>query len=513
MDLNVTLILAAAVFALCLHRAWLAVQTHLRRQAYCAANSCGPTPQVGRLFFGNVVPLFRSVATGTRMTYLQNLFADHGYTLKTLILGSNIVHTIEPENVKTVLSTRFTDYQMQRHHTAKILLGDGIFVVDGEKWSSARALIRPQFARPMLGKIDMLEPHFQAFVRQIRRDPNAFFDMQQLAFRLTMDAATEFLFGESVGSLENNAAAENSKFAGAFEQSQSFVLRRILAQTFAPLVNSAKDRDAVAEVHDFAERYVDRALRKRAEQRLREKTDPDAKAKESFVFLEALTEQTQDRTFLRDQVLNLLIAGRDTTALLLTWTFYSLLMNPRVFQRLRDEVLDRYGAEPNAPGKEPFTFESLKNFDYMRHTLNEVLRLYPSVPQNYRIAVKDTMLPTGGGPDGKQPVFVPKGGRVVWTVFCMHRRKDLWGPDADLFRPERWAEGRTHSWDYVPFNGGPRICLGQQFALTEASYLLARFLQTFDTIESLEDPAKPPRMNATLVLQKTDGLYMRAYCK
>lgn len=96
----------------------------------------------------------------------------------------------------------------------------------------------------------------------------------------------------------------------------------------------------------------------------------------------------------------------------------------------------------------------------------KVLRLYPSVPINSRAAINMTTLPVGGGPDGKSPVLVRPGEAVGYCPYVMHRRKDLYGEDADEFRPERW-EGdslKNIGWGYVPFNGGPRICLGRMFS-------------------------------------------------
>jgi cytochrome P450 len=97
------------------------------------------------------------------------------------------------------------------------------------------------------------------------------------------------------------------------------------------------------------------------------------------------------------------------------------------------------------------------------------LRLYPPVPVNTRTALRTTVLPTGGGLDRKPPVLVPKGTLVAYSVYAIHRRPNLYGIDAELFRPERWDEDMpldrddTNSkWGYLPFNGGPRICLGSK---------------------------------------------------
>jgi cytochrome P450 len=90
------------------------------------------------------------------------------------------------------------------------------------------------------------------------------------------------------------------------------------------------------------------------------------------------------------------------------------------------------------------------------------LRLYPPVPLNARTALKDTTIPMGGGEDKLSPILIPKGTVVGYSVWAMHRRTDLWGPDAAKFVPERWEGAKMRGWQYLPFNGGPRICLGRE---------------------------------------------------
>lgn len=101
------------------------------------------------------------------------------------------------------------------------------------------------------------------------------------------------------------------------------------------------------------------------------------------------------------------------------------------------------------------------------------------------MAVRDTVLPLGGGKDGLSPVLVTKGTKVSYSLYAMHRRRDIYGPDSDEFRPERWEDGKLQPrWAYLPFNGGPRICIGQRYALTEVSYVLVRMAQEFRTLDS-----------------------------
>ena len=140
------------------------------------------------------------------------------------------------------------------------------------------------------------------------------------------------------------------------------------------------------------------------------------------------------------------------------------------------------------------------------------LRVYPPVPLNNRTANKDTILPRGGGPDGTAPILVRKGEVVVFSQYVNARRKNIFGPDANDFRPERWEEqdsSNPYGWAYFPFNGGPRACLGQDFALMEVSYTIVRLLQAFATIRlpsgEKNEPIGTERQRLTLVLSSADG--------
>ena len=139
------------------------------------------------------------------------------------------------------------------------------------------------------------------------------------------------------------------------------------------------------------------------------------------------------------------------------------------------------------------------------------LRLYPPVPLNNREAVKTTVLPTGGGVDGKSPMLVRKGELVVFSQYVNSRKKNIYGSDADNFRPERWETGEMKDigWAYFPFSGGPRRCLGEDFALMEVYYTVVRLLQALPVIELPEgepiEPVGTERQRLTLVLSSADG--------
>ena len=96
--------------------------------------------------------------------------------------------------------------------------------------------------------------------------------------------------------------------------------------------------------------------------------------------------------------------------------------------------------------------------------------------------MRRTTLPRGSGVDGRSPIVVEKGQYINYSVFSLHRRKDVYGEDAEDFIPERWENLKPSPWDYLPFNGGPRICLGQQYALIEASFTFIRIMQRFEDV-------------------------------
>jgi cytochrome P450 len=114
-----------------------------------------------------------------------------------------------------------------------------------------------------------------------------------------------------------------------------------------------------------------------------------------------------------------------------------------------------------------------------------------------RVALRDTVLPTGGGPDGRSPVFVPEGTGFDTSFYVLHRLPSIWGDDSNEFRPERWDEFKPASCEFVPFGLGPRMCAGQQKALMETSYVISRLLQEFQDIEARDEREWQGRVQLT----------------
>lgn len=224
-----------------------------------------------------------------------------------------------------------------------------------------QALIRPNFTKAQVSDLEALETHVQTVISKIPKD-GATVDLQALFFQLTLDSATEFLFGESVHSLHSNPGSEQEKFGKAFDLAQSRLGNRMRLGRFATIIPDKDFDDACATVHKFVDAIVARALEKLKPQDIEKSIDSCGKL-ERYTFLTELVKSTQDPKQLRDELLNILLAGRDTTASLLSNTFHVLARRPDIWKQLKAEVDTLEGGKP--------TYETLRSMKYLKYVLNE----------------------------------------------------------------------------------------------------------------------------------------------
>ena len=348
------------------------------------------------------------------------------YTIEAGV-GERVILTAEPENVKAILATQFKDYgkgeQFRKDWHA--FLGNGIFTTDSTLWHNSRQLIRPQFIKDRLSDIDIFETHTQVLLSKITGGHPI--DTLDMMFRFTLDAATDFLLGASVDSLHH----PQTKFADAFYTAQRVqsIIARVGPLNWAVPRKRMGFYDSIDTINDFVSAYIDRALALSPEE-LEKKTNHD----EGYTFLHAIAGYTRDRQMLRDQLVSVLLAGRDTTACTLTWAIYHLSLSPSITAKLRQEIIDTVGLT------EKPTYQHLKDMKSLQHVLNETLRLYPVVPYNVRMALKDTTLPTGGGPRGDQPIGILAGTPIGYSTLVMQRRADLYpGPETGFADPTHFV--------------------------------------------------------------------------
>ncbi|QRW20636.1 cytochrome P450 family protein [Rhizoctonia solani] len=421
------------------------------------------------------------------------LVAQYGNIFNLRLLKQDFILTVEPEVVKHVLSTDFHNYVKGNDIQGMMfsVLGGGIFNSDGEAWRIHRSMSRPYFTRIRVTHFDNFVRHTDIAISKLlsrMAEPNRpAVDFQDLACRFTLDSGTEFLFGEDVGSLDapllyprEEPKDDSTSFGAAFARVQNHVTHRIGLPVLWPWMELFYDR--TAEDMKIINAYVAPILGKREKSNTilgtgLKPSNKDGQAS-TDTLLRHLFQFTGDETVIRDEIINILVAARDTTAAALTFAVYMLSQNPEVMNRLRDEIISHLGASSYP------TPEDLKEMKYLRAFLNETLRLFPPVPSNTRVATRSTVLKLKGG-----NYFIPAGTRIIWSTLLMHRRKDLWGPDADKFDPDRWLDDRFKAYVmqnpfiFLPFNAGPRV----QFAYNEVSFFLCRLLQRVESIELAPD--------------------------
>ncbi|THV01187.1 cytochrome P450 monooxygenase pc-2 [Dendrothele bispora CBS 962.96] len=435
---------------------------------------------------------------------------QYGQTYIFRIFGADRIMTMEPEHIKAILATQFDDFHKGEMEEDQLnsLLGSGVFNSDGE---FHRNMTRPFFSKVRISDYDVFERHAEETLSVLadRLAQGYPVDFQDAVARFTLDSATQFLFGKAVDSTSAGLpyppsssssypsssltssdiylTHPSTKFVTAFAQGQQAVTLRSIRGKYWRLFEFWKDEAAGyrKDVEEFVNPILDEAIKslKRKEKGDMESGSGSGSIKdvgEEETFLEHLVKKV-----IMDELLNILLAARDTTASLLTFSVYVLTQRPDIVARLKSEISEKVGF-----ARRP-TYEDTREMKYLRAFLNETLRLYPSVSPKHA-----TTLPNKNG----KPWYVPAETRCVYSVFLMHRREDLWGPDALEFDPDRFLDDRLHKYltpnpfIFLPFNAGPRICLGQQFAYNEASYFLIKLLQKFDNFSHALDvqPSQPP---------------------
>jgi cytochrome P450 len=430
---------------------------HRYRRAFAHANGCKePRCRVPlKDPFLALDFVWKTLQNAKNFRYLEGThkrFQLYGTTFAAKHMHYPTIHTVDPANVKQILSVRFEDFTLSSFRVDAMvpLFGKGIFTTDGELWSHSRALLRPSFARHnMTSHLPFMETHFEQLMKAIPEDRSTV-DLQKLFFRFTMDTATEFLFGHSVHTLydrqDTSQATDvsDSEFVDSYTYACLDAVHDIRLGALAKLRYNPRAKRAQKLAFAYIDHFVDEALGIRNSVKLDHENETSR-----YVFLNELAKETDDRDVLRDQILNILLAGRDTTASLLSNMFFELARNPEIYEKLRVEVAGLNGVPP--------TYEELKEMKYLRHCINEceclqkwqsqsltceALRLRPVVPANTREAVRDTILPLGGGSDGQSPIFVRKGTQVYYSVYSMHRREEFFGKNTEEYRPERWESLR-----------------------------------------------------------------------
>ncbi|KAF4332997.1 n-alkane-inducible cytochrome P450 [Fusarium beomiforme] len=447
-----------------------AIETYLRRWRLALAQGCEDAaskvavkdPFIGFDF------LYKTLFKKSPERYLDSTwqaFKEMGTTYIEQRWSWQCVYTCDPQNIKQILATASEDFDLPEFRTSVIghIFGQGIFVLSGRTWKHARAVLRQSFRKDNpVQFLATLERNFQAFMQHVPTDGSEV-DLQPLFLALTMDVSTEFLMGHSTNMLSNNTDhTREQQFVDDYMICSEDIIQQMQLGPLHSFKFNFAAKSAKKRVYEYLDTFIEESL----------KNTEDGSGSS---FLTDMMAIVNDRQGLSHHILHILLASRDTTSGLLGNLFFFLAKKPQIYAKLREEVLEIAGQ--GLP-----TARQLKEMTYLKWSL----RLHPVIPTNARVAVRDTTIPRGGGIDGKSPLFISKGTAMFYNVYAMHRNEYVFGSEAEEFIPERWQDLRP-GWGYLPFNGGSRACIGQQYALLETLYVVARMAQTYSVLESRDE--------------------------
>jgi cytochrome P450 len=442
------------------------------------ATLVAPTPPLakGRGFLG-VLPAFRKDPPA----FLTRLAREHGDVVA-LSLGRQKAFFInDPEIVRDILITHQAKFKKSRMlERARVLLGDGLLTAEGEHHKRQRRLVQPAFHRErLIGYSASMVDCAAACLERFHAGEAV--DVAKEMMRLTLAIVGRTLFSANVDSEADEIGAALAEVFGLFN---------LILLPFSEYLEKLP-LPAVRRFHRARARLDQTIYRLIAERR----TNPQDKGDLLSMLMLASDEDGQGGMSdeqVRDEALTLFIAGHETTAVALTWTWYLLSQNPEAEHKLHQEIDEVLG------GRLP-SFEDLPRLRYTEHVFAEALRLYPPAWAIGRKAMADFQA---------GPYVVPAGSIVLTSPYVMHRDA-RWFPDPLAFKPERWEteDPSRPKFAYFPFGGGTRVCIGERFAWMEGVLTLATLAHRwrFRLVEG-----HPVDTHARITLRARHGMRMIA---
>lgn len=439
-----------------------------------------PSGPRGRFIFGSMADLQRD-----RLTFSMELARNYGDVAFFRMGPLPLYMVYHPDGIRHILVDNKRNYDKNTpvFGLLKGLLGNGLLLSDGDFWLRQRRLMQPifhrerinGFARIMTGAADKILTEWQPYA-----GGNQVLDVSREMMRLTLDIACRSLFSMDI-------QRETSAVAGAVDVFlEDFTFRfdhPFYPPERVPTPHNRRFRGAVAVLDRIVYGMI-----------ARRRQDTGSYDDMLSLLLEARDEETGEGMTdkqIRDELVTLLTAGHETTANALTWAFYLLSTHPDVERRLHAEVDAVLG------GRTPQA-DDLAKLEYTRRVIDETLRLYPPAWITNRHAVEADQV---CGYD------IPKGATVSVSPYVTHRLPEFW-ENPEGFDPERFTLDKVKArpmFAYFPFGGGPRMCIGKYFALTEAPLVLASIVQRC-RLDLL--PGHEVRKRPLLTLRPEGGLPM-----
>ncbi|PMD46832.1 cytochrome P450 [Hyaloscypha variabilis F] len=462
---------------------WITLAVSGKKQYQARIRACGhpPRPVPYHLPFGLdlVCHLVWRLWQHDFVNYGWEILDVPGRTVELNLLSRRIIVTDNPENIKAVMLSQFGEFKRDHavHNAFHNIFGDSIFTSEGESWIRAKNDIRPQIAHIRPADLTTTEFHIQKMFDLIRTKPDGI-NVYEAMDRLQLDIVTDVFLGRSINSL----TMKRSPIQDAIDRLVEMSMLRIRVGPMGQFLPDWLLAPRELKVLDrFMDGVVDKALAQTKEK-------PDAEADGNLNLVLEMAQKGRGRKYIREQITGVVfLASKDPTAITIAWAVLELARNPDIMASLRKEVEENIGLDRLPTG------DQLKRLPLLRNVIRETMRLYPPLGLNVRQARHDLSLPSGGGPNGKLPVAVLQGQQVAIAVTHAQRRAEGL-IDGETWIPSRWEGWTPKSTEYLPFNIGPRICLGRNFGILQVEYTLVRLLQEFEGFAWLDGGDRERKM-------------------
>lgn len=408
---------------------------------------------------------------------LTLLAQRYGDRVQLWVAGHRFVVLSHPDDIEDLL-VRLKDHSVKDNITRRldVVLGQGLLTGEGEHWRTQRRRIAPSFQLRHLGT------YVAAMVRStVEQLPAAGpLDVHALTTQITLDIVVRTLFGAEPGDEAGRVGPLLKRLMAAFETEQ-----RSLWRVLPPWVPGRHRVDVWDGTKTLDALLMDLV------RRARQQTGGDSLLARLLAATDDAGNGMSDRE-LRDELVTLFLAGHETTSIALTMALYLLAEHPEHQQAVRDEV-------HAVAGDAPLTLEHTRALKFTEAVLNETMRLYPPAWAIGREMTADVEI---------RGHRVAAGTQMVASQWVVHHDPRWWvGPQ--WFRPQRWLNGETEGLPrlaFFPFGGGPRVCVGQHFAMLEATVVLAELVRARAFV-STRGPA--PELVTAVTLRPRTGVFLR----
>eukprot|EP01084_Bolivina_argentea_P246297 412224_1 len=424
----------------------------------------------------------------------------------------NLIFIQDPALIKFALETNFESTPKGEEFIQEFepLLGHGIFASNGENWKFHRKVGSRMFSMRNLKDFmyNISKKNTLSVIKKLKElshEPEI--DINDILGRFTLDTFCEIAFGINVNSVQTYP--KTHEFGIAFDDLVMRIDKRggdILWKIKKSLQigNESYISHDSKIIMDFVNDILDKN-HFNVNSNTKHISDVGGGQKHDLLSLFLKHNPKLTREELKDIALNFIIAGRDTTRMLLSWCIYELCLNKN--KEVKNKLLAEINSYNNGDRQEPSYRQFVSGFRYLEGVLCESLRLHPSVPVIGRSCAKDIVLPIKDV-NGNNYV-IRKGDDVLTSPFVCGRCPKIWGSDALIFKPDRWKEKGINTYDqyqFSAFNIAPRLCLGKQFAITEAKVYMYYFLKNF-TFERTRDGEISIKQGA--ILNMENGLFVK----